>query len=132
MNTNSKTTEPEIQQLDKDLLLRVDRDHLVLDWNTSCDFHGTEVHRHICERIDKGSAQRWAQTLESEGSCDTAGGGLRLSKSGKEVVITFVRTFLHPSFVTLSPAGQETLEAALHRLSHQNSGLTPPPVTSAI
>ena len=99
--------------VDRDLLIRPQADALLVEWRTTCDFHGTTVYRHICEGIDRPTARSWLEILAQNGVSNSTYGGLRLQKTNLLTKLTFTRTFLYPEDFILSPAAESNMEKLL-------------------
>jgi hypothetical protein len=102
--------------VDKELSIRPNRDELLLDWETTCDFHGTEVRRSICQGIEKELALRWLRVFTDGGTCANKFDGLHMLKTPTQNTLTFTRTFLMPNSLDISLAAQDILKRLLEQL----------------
>lgn len=102
--------------VDGEFLIRPASDALIIEWKSTCTFHGTLVHRHICQAIDRSAAPAWLHVQDFNGSCVTTFGGLELQKYDRRVELLFTTTFISPRSILLSRQQQDRLREYLAKL----------------
>lgn len=101
---------------DGELLIRSAGNALLIEWKSTCIFHESSVHRHICQAVDRAAAVLWLQVLDSNGECGTTFGGLQLLKFDWQAELFFTTTFISPQSILLSPEQQRCLRMYLAEL----------------